>query len=135
MHYLHHYPDTCYTYDTLCDVCLLRNYFCKTDIINIHISIAIFAHVCGLYTKYWRNPLRIRTLVNRILLIPEWGFRFQFSKFGRSIGCPLVTKLREIIIQILSMNYKTQYIRYTSAICNKMNARQHFFWLQEHIEN
>ena len=33
------------------------------------------------------------------------------------------------------MNYKTQYIRYTSAICNKMNARQHFFWLQEHVEN
>ena len=33
------------------------------------------------------------------------------------------------------MNYETQYIRYMSAIRNKMNACQEFVWLQEHVEN
>ena len=109
---------------------------CSRDRINIYICIAMFAHVCGLYTKLWRNPLRVRTLVNRILLIPtRMGFPISVFLIGRSIGCPLVTKLRELIIYIWSMNYETQYIRYTSAICNKMNACQQFVWLQEHVEN
>jgi hypothetical protein len=43
--------------------------------------------------------------------------------------------LREIIIYMLVMNYKEQYIRETSAIRNKMNARQKFGWLQENVES
>ena len=136
MHYLHHYPNTCYTYEYAMWCVLATKILLQTDIINIHTSIAIFAHVCGLYTKFYRNPLRIRTLVNRILLIPtRMGFLNSIFKVWKEHRVSVDDQTSWNYHLDIEYEYKTQYIRYTSAICNKMNARQHFFWLQEHVEN
>ena len=69
MHYLHQYSNTCYTYEYAMWCVLTKKLLFQTDILHICVCIATVAHVCGLYTKLWWDPLRVRTRLNKSHLV------------------------------------------------------------------